>query len=247
MTDADALHAWATQGYAHLPGLLDASTRAALVERLEAILAGRAPDPGFFYQAEGTTGRYEDVAKVPGRREAGGPWRKIEGLERDPAFHAWITNPRFEALARRALAPPIRLYRAVIFAKAPHLGSDTPWHQDAGGLWGLSATPTFQLWTALDDAPPEAGGLQVVPGSHLGGLVTPLGGVIPAEAAAGAVPVDVPARAGDVVLLHNLVWHRSGPNRTGAARRALTVALLPGTTACVRRRRSPRVFPVVFG
>ena len=247
MTDAEALEAWATQGYALLPGLLDAATRAVLLERLTAILAGRAADPGLFYQAEGTTGRYADVAKVPGRRESGGPWRKIEGLERDPLFRTWITNPRFEALARAALAPPIRLYRAVVFVKEAHVGSDTPWHQDAGRLWGLSATPTFQLWTSLDDAPPEAGGLQVVPGSHRGGLVTPLGGVIPAEAAAGAVPVDVPARAGDVVLLHNLLWHRSGPNRTASTRRALTLALLPGTTACVRRRGAPRVFPVVFG
>jgi ectoine hydroxylase-related dioxygenase (phytanoyl-CoA dioxygenase family) len=58
--------------------------------------------------------------------------------------------------------------------------------------------------------------------------------------------VSVPAAAGDVVLIHNHVWHRSGRNRTGRPRRALTVCLMSAATRCLRKRRAPREFYALF-
>jgi ectoine hydroxylase-related dioxygenase (phytanoyl-CoA dioxygenase family) len=74
--------------------------------------------------------------------------------------------------------------------------------------------------------------------------------VVPPEQAAAlnaeAHAVALPARAGDVVLLHNQLWHRSGQNTTTAPRRAFTVCFLDAATRCVRTRRAPRNFFQIF-
>jgi ectoine hydroxylase-related dioxygenase (phytanoyl-CoA dioxygenase family) len=137
----------------------------------------------------------------------------------------------------------------VLFTKPVGGGSALPWHQDGGPFWGLSRDPELQLWTALDDAPVGSGCVEVVPGSHRSGLATPQGGVIPAEVSARASAeeraVPLPARAGEAILLHNHLWHRSGVNQGAAQRRALTVCLMAGDVRCTRKRR-PREFVRLF-
>jgi ectoine hydroxylase-related dioxygenase (phytanoyl-CoA dioxygenase family) len=137
----------------------------------------------------------------------------------------------------------------MLMNKAPRGGTELPWHQDGGLFWGLSRDPVLSIWTALDDATAESGALRVVPGSHRAGLARPMGGNIPAALveAAGAEQraLCVEARAGEVVLLHNQLWHRSGRNATAAPRRALSFCYLDGRTRCVRKKHAPRSFPRV--
>ena len=52
---------------------------------------------------------------------------------------------------------------------------------------------------------------------------------------------------GEVVLVHNKVWHRSGRSRTGKRRLAFSVCFMDGSTRCLRKKRAPRVFFPVFG
>ena len=61
-------------------------------------------------------------------------------------------------------------------------------------------------------------------------------------------PVTSPteARAGEALLLHNHVWHRSSANATSAPRRAFTVCYMDARTRCLRRKRAPRSFVEVF-
>ena len=63
----------------------------------------------------------------------------------------------------------------------PAAATDLPWHQDGGNFWGLDRDPVLQIWTALDDAPLDGGCVEVVAGTHLAGLATPLGGVVPKD------------------------------------------------------------------
>jgi ectoine hydroxylase-related dioxygenase (phytanoyl-CoA dioxygenase family) len=74
--------------------------------------------------------------------------------------------------------------------------------------------------------------------------------VVPADKVAAANADSrafaIPARAGDIVLLHNHVWHRSGANRTDAPRRGFTVCYLDAATRCTRKKRAPRTFFPVF-
>jgi ectoine hydroxylase-related dioxygenase (phytanoyl-CoA dioxygenase family) len=138
----------------------------------------------------------------------------------------------------------------VLFTKPAGGGTIQPWHQDAGNYWGLDRDPALQIWTALDDAPEEAGCLEVFPRSHSQGLATPLGGLVPAPivTARGAneAAVPLPVEAGESLLVHSLVWHRSGLNRTAHPRRAVTITYMAGDTRCIRKRKAPRTFVRVF-
>lgn len=245
-----ALAELASEGFARLGLALNEEGLFALRERADDIMLGRTSPEPFFYQHDSETGRYEDLSRREGFTGPSAHYRKIEKLERDPLFRAWIGNPLFERITS-ALAPkPIMLYRAVLFNKAAKGGTSLPWHQDGGSFWGLDRPPLVQIWTTFDDASIESGCLEIVPGSHRAGLATPLGGVIPDEvigpARAEERSIKVPAKAGEVILIHNDVWHRSGTNATENPRRALTVCYLRGDTRCTRKRKAPRVFPTIF-
>jgi hypothetical protein len=247
---APPLAHYAAHGYARLGRVLSDEGLALLRERADDLMLGRVSYPGFFFQLDSPTGRYEDAPLGLGWQGPSLRYRKLEKLEKDPLFLAWMENPLFERIARARIAGDVVLYRAILFHKGELGGSDLPWHQDGGKLWGLSREPDLQIWTALDDAPLDGGCLEVVPDSHVAGLVTPLGGVIPpervAEADAAARAVALPVKAGEALLVHNHVWHRSGRSLTGQRRRGFSACYMSAETRCVRKKKAPRVFPPLF-
>ena len=246
-----AIEQFRAEGYSRLAAVATEESLQGLRERAEAILSGKVQYPGLFFQPDAPSGRYNDLQFGQGWTGPDTNYRKVEKLELDARFRAWLENAVFERIVRRVVVGPVVIYRAVIFSKAARVGSDLPWHQDGGRFWGLDRDAELQLWTGLDDAPPAAGGIEVLPRSHHSGLATPLGGVVPrvnAEAAdAEARALPVPTRAGDVLLLHNYLWHRSGPNIPDAPRRGFTVCYMPASTRCLRKKRAPREFVGVFG
>ncbi len=239
-----------THGWARLGPVLGEPWLAALRERADQIMLGEVVHQGLFFQHDAANGRYDDLPRGIGYRGPSLHYRKIEKLERDPLFRSVLENPLFERIARARIEGNVVLYRAVLFTKAASGGTELPWHQDGGSFWGLSRDPSLQIWTALDDAPAESGCVEVISGSHKAGLATPLGGVIPDDVArrndAEARALPLPARAGECLLLHNHLWHRSGINRTAAPRRALSVCLMSESIRCVRRKRAPRCFVPLF-
>ena len=245
-----ALEHYAEHGWARLGQVLAEPWLVALRERAEQIMLGQVVHDGLFFQHDAHTGRYDDLPRGVGYTGPSLSYRKIEKLERDPLFRAVVENPLFERIARARIEGGIVLCRAVLFTKSATGGTHLPWHQDGGSFWGLSQDPSLQIWTALDDTPVDSGCVEVIPGSHKAGLATPLGGVIPDDVAArndaSARAVPLPARAGECLLIHNHLWHRSGTNRTGAPRRAFSVCLMSESIRCLRRKRAPRTFVPVF-
>jgi phytanoyl-CoA hydroxylase len=237
-------------GYARLGRVLDAEGLEALRERAEDLMLGRVVYEGLFFQLDATTGRYEDAPIGLGWQGPSLAYRKLEKLEKDARFRAWLNNPLFERAARAQISGDISIYRAILFNKGAAAGSDIPWHQDGGDLWGLSTAPPLQIWTALDPAPLDGGCLEFLPGSHRSGLATPLGGIVPraqvAAARAAELSVKVPVEAGEALLIHNDVWHRSGRNRPGQRRLAFSVCYMSAATRCLRKRRAPRQFFSAF-
>lgn len=235
-------------GFCRLGKVLTDEGVSALGARADAIMKGEITIPGLFFQHDAESGRYEDLRLGKGYEGPSLAYRKLEKLERDPLFWELIQNVCFERVATRAIGPDVTLYRAVLFNKAPNFGSRTPWHQDAGDFWGIDRDPELQIWTALDDVTDASGCLEVVAGSHLGGRVTPLGGVIDERTVDARAPerTRITARAGESVLIHNLVWHASGPNTTPSRRRALSICYLDARTRCLRTKRAPRDFVRVF-
>ena len=222
-----------------------------LKERADEIMLAKVVYEGMFFQLDGTSGRYEDLEFGRGFEGPSLHYRKIEKLEKDPRFFEVIASSEYKRVLR-ALLPEgdISIYRAVLFNKSDRGGSHLPWHQDGGKFWGVDRDPEISIWLALDDAPEEAGCMDIVPGTHRQGLVTPLGGNVSSaftqREKAEERKVSVPAEAGEAILLHNMVWHRSGLNTTGKPRRALTVCYMDGKTKCLRKKRAPRAFVKVF-
>lgn len=241
---------FAEHGYARLGQVLSEAGAAELGARVDQLMMGEIVYPGLFFQKDTETGNYDDLEYKKGYQGPSLNYRKIEKLEKDPLFLAWIENPLFEKIARAVYQGEIAIYRALIFNKARTGGTVLPYHQDGGIYWGLDRDPVLQIWTALDDTPLESGCVEILPGSHHKGFATPLGGLIPKDItlARGGDEgtVFLPARRGESILIHNQVWHRSGVNRTGLPRRAFTVCYISAETRCLRKKRAPRSFVRVF-
>ncbi|MBS2025612.1 MAG: phytanoyl-CoA dioxygenase family protein, partial [Deltaproteobacteria bacterium] len=181
----EAIAHYRAHGWARLGQVLDDAELSRLRERADAIMLGQITHEGMFFQTDAETGNYDDLPRGKGYFQ--GPslkYRKIEKLERDPIFRGLIECALYGRIAHTVIGPDISLSRAVLFTKAATGGTHLPWHQDGGTFWGLSRDPVLQIWTALDDAPEESGCVELVPQSHLHGLATPLGGVIPDEVVA---------------------------------------------------------------
>jgi ectoine hydroxylase-related dioxygenase (phytanoyl-CoA dioxygenase family) len=236
-----ALAHFAAHGWARLGRVLADEGLAALGTRIDDLMHARVRHEGLFFQRDSASGRYEDLEFAKGWQGPSPEYRKIEKLELDPLFRAWMTNALFERIA---------LYRAVLFTKSAAGGTALPWHQDGGRFWGVDRAPELQIWTALDDCPVEAGCVEVLDGSHRAGLATVEGGVIgnallaAADAERRALPL--PARAGESMLIHNHLWHRSGVNRTGKRRSAISFCYMSAATRCLRTKRTPRTFVRLF-
>lgn len=247
---APLLTQFARDGYARLGRVVSAATLAALGTRIDDLMSARVQHEGLFFQLDSPSGRYEDLTYGAGWQGPSPAYRKIEKLERDPLFRAYICNRLHERIARSLIDGPISLYRAVLFTKSASGGTSLPWHQDGGHFWGVDRAPFLQIWTAIDDCPSDGGCLEVLPGTHAKGLSTPQGGVVlddelsAVDAERNAVPL--PAAAGEMILVHNHLWHRSRISHSGRRRSALSVCLMTAATRCLRKKRAPREFFRVF-
>ena len=131
--------------------------------------------------------------------------------------------------------------------KPAHGGTELPWHQDVGAGWGIDSNPTTTVWTALDDATVATGCMQVVPGSHKLGILNEGHYASEEDQATHCSSekiIDLEVRAGEAVLIHNWMLHRSKVNRTGKPRRAFSIAFMDAATKSVA---SGDAFPVIFG
>jgi hypothetical protein len=247
---APALADYAELGYGRLGQVLSAEALAELGARIDDLMHARVRHEGMFFQLDSPTGRYEDLTFGDGWQGPSSDYRKIEKLELDPLFRAFIGNPLYERIARALIPGPIALYRAVLFTKSARGGTSLPWHQDGGAFWGVDPAPHLQIWVALDDCPVDGGCLEVLPGSHRAGLASPQGGTVTDEALRAADAerraVPLPARAGEVMLIHNHLWHRSRVSTSGRRRSALSVCLMSADTRCLRKKRQPRRFVKIF-
>ena len=158
----------------------------------------------------------------------------------DPVFERFSHTAALDAVARgvAGLAEPLVLQSMYIF-KQPHIGGEVTLHTDHTFLWTDPPSVTG-FWFALEDATVENGCMWAVPGGHTqparkrfrrdghGGTTFdvfdeedyPTDGEVPLEAAKGTL-----------VVLHGLLPHRSGPNRSARSRHAYTLHAIDGSAA----------------
>ncbi len=236
-------------GYLKLGQVVSDAELAALSQRMDDIMLGRFRYEGMYFQVDSETGAYGDVP-------SGGQWagetlnyRKIEQLEKDPLFLAYMQNPVFREITRQVYGDHVTIYRAMFMNKPAGRGTVLPYHQDGGTQWSLSRNPLITVWTALDDATIENGCVQVIPGSHRLGLLSERGHTITPEQEAEHCRDEqsayLEAPAGAAILLHNWLLHRSGVNQIDRPRRAFSACYMDAAT---QNTRSPdHRFPLVFG
>lgn len=100
----------------------------------------------------------------------------------------------------------------------------TPWHQDNGVvLPEADGTQILTVWFPLRRAEVEHGCLQVVPKSHLRGLMThcpggPSGLQVPEKVAPRESAIALPMNPGDVLFINKLTLHNALPNMSNEIR-----------------------------
>lgn len=238
-------------GYLKLGRLLDAAELAALQDEIDAVMLGKADVPydKLLMQVDSDSGKYEDSpAQTKGFKGPTLNYRKIQDLEHDSLFLAYMQRPLFREICGRTYGrnTPVAAFRAMFMNKPARKGTFLPWHQDRWVY--LDRDPLITVWTALDPATLANGCVQIIPGSHKGGLINPShhSGFLTPEQAAQHAPrakvVHLELAAGEAALLHNYLLHSSDVNKTDIPRRAFSVCYMDARTVNTRNESFTRVF-----
>ena len=156
----------------------------------------------------------------------------------DPVFAPASRDPRLARLcAGLGLARPLLLQSMLIF-KQPEIGGEVTCHQDATFLRTEPESVTG-LWFALEDATPENGCLEVLPGHHLGPLkqiYRRRGDALSMEILDDtpwpeAARVALPVPRGTLVVLHGRLPHLSRANRSPRSRQAYALHVIDRASA----------------
>jgi len=243
--------AFGRDGFLRLGQVVSNEEVAALQVRMDDIMLGRADVD--YERMMMQLDRVDGADSAPGPQSYGFKgatlaYRKIQDLEYDELFLAYLQNPLFAAICSQVYGRgrSIACFRAMFMNKPAGFGTHLVWHQDR---WtNLDRDPQITLWTALDPATIENGCVFIIPGSH-GALVNPEhgSGFLTAEQTEKILgenePVPLELAAGEVVLLHNWLLHSSDINRSGTPRRAFSVCYMDAETVVENGRN----YPVVFG
>jgi phytanoyl-CoA hydroxylase len=152
----------------------------------------------------------------------------------DPVFGRVSRDPRLAALATSLGVEHPLLIQSMYIFKQPLIGGEVTAHQDHTFLW-TEPPSVVGFWFALEDATLDNGCLWVLPGGHSEPPRkrfhrAPGGGTsyeifddrpLPEDA---MVPLEV--RKGACVVLHGLLPHKSGPNRSAHSRHAYSVHVI---------------------
>ncbi|NKB69351.1 MAG: hypothetical protein GKR89_19950 [Candidatus Latescibacteria bacterium] len=232
------------QGYLRLGKVLSADELAALQQRIDDIMLGRVKYEHMRLQLIEENGQFR---RTMGNEVATLAYRRIDDLEQDPLFLGYIQHSLFRQIAQRYIGDEVSVFRSMFMNKPPELKQELAWHQDVGIGWGIDANPIATVWTALDPATVATGCMQIVPGSHKHGIINErhfLPEEVEEQYAPAAKVEELETEAGEAILLHNFLLHRSGTNSTTGARRAFSVTYMDAAT---RTLDTVQAFPVVFG
>jgi phytanoyl-CoA hydroxylase len=232
------------EGFLRLGQIVPDAMLRAMQQRIDEIMLGEADldYDRMLMQLDSSDGAYESAGEqTRGHKGKTLNYRKIQLLERDPVFLAYMQLPIFAEAARHFYGDlPVAAFRAMFMNKPAGLGTALPLHQDR---WrALDRDPQLTIYTALDPANEDNGCIEIIPRTqhvllnpqHPSGFLT-----APMAQAFDDDPRRIPLvlAAGEVVLLNPWTLHGSGVNRTNHIRRAFSVCLMDAATMSMRYKR----------
>lgn len=221
--EATRAAAWERDGYFIVPGFADAS----LCEAMRARAVELARDAGGAGRA-GSALVQPEAQRNPYARGPEDSVSKIFKLHRDqPTFRSFAHSEAVLDLVVGRIGPDLDCFLSQFIFKNPGaLGQ--PWHQDSF-YFRFDRTPQVGVWLAVTEATLANGCLQVLPGSHHEPVHehvadrrpgANLGYVEIVDHDMGAaIPVEM--RAGDLLVFHSHLMHRSTDNESEALRAAV--------------------------
>jgi len=135
-----------------------------------------------------------------------------------PRLRALLTSGAVPVTAGALLGEPAVLYKEKVNYKLPGGAGYAP-HQDARAYRFVNTHVSCMI--AIDDSLVDNGCLEVVSGMHRELLPTDADGCIDPDIAAALTWATVEVHAGETLWFHSRTPHRSGPNQSATARRAL--------------------------
>ncbi|MDA1142231.1 MAG: phytanoyl-CoA dioxygenase family protein [Planctomycetota bacterium] len=235
------------QGYVLLGKVAPDEEIESLCRRIDDIMLGNIHYDNMLMQLCPSAGKPELSGQSKKFKGSSLKYRKIQDLDQDPLFLAYIRHPLFREITKKIVGPQISAFRTMFFNKPAEQGVTINWHQDGAGGWGLSIPPKITIWTALDATCIANGCLQIIPGSHKT-KIPEQGDLLSAEERAIHAPDEkrlyLEMEKGEVALLHNWTLHRSETNSTNGPRRAFSVCYIDAATRQVNDGRAfSKVFP----
>lgn len=234
------------QGYLRLGKLLSPDELAAIQQRIDDIMLGKVRYENMRFQLDP---RYTGsaITRTVGNQEATLNYRRIDDLEQDPLFLAYMQHPLIRQITRRYIGEDVAVFRSMFMNKPAERGTELVWHQDIGVGWKIDTNPIITVWTTFDAATVASGCMQIVPGSNNLGILNERHFTSEEDQAKYTQDKDVmdlEAEAGEAILLHNFLLHRSGVNTTPSPRRAFSATYMDVETRSVI---TGDTFPIVFG
>ena len=141
------------------------------------------------------------------------------------------TNPVILDFVEDILGPDFYLWGSNFFIKPPRSSSTVGWHQDTY-YWPLEPKISATVWIAFEDVDEQNAAMQVIPGSHVAGLLkhsrsSDTDSVLTLECERGQFredsAVSLNLKAGQVSIHDDKLVHGSPANHSDRRRAGLTV------------------------
>jgi ectoine hydroxylase-related dioxygenase (phytanoyl-CoA dioxygenase family) len=181
--------------------------------------------------APGDNRTKELLAAIPGGRFS------VAGLDTQTvAPHAvaysdvarnFVAHPTLAGIARDLVGDDVRLYWDQSVYKQPNNAAPVLWHQDNGYTY-VEPQAYLTCWVAITDATPDNGCIAVMPGIHHDGTLAHRTSEDGEECWGDwSNAVEVPVRAGSIVVFSSLTPHATKRNLTDEVRKAYIVQYVP--------------------
>lgn len=241
------LERWDTDGFVVLRGACSAAEVGALLSAADAMAArANAGDAiGDAYTVE------ESALAAPGRPLAERLSKIFRVHRTEPAFRAFIRTSGILGPVRALLGANVDCFLSQFIFKLPGaLGQ--PWHQDAF-YFPHEGPAAVGVWVAVTDAHMTNGPLWVLPGSHREAVHRAkrdtrehaLAGYVEIVDHDFAAAQPVLMQAGDVLLFHSHLMHRSTDNVSKGRRAAMVYHFADASTIDQTEERFGRPAPNV--